>query len=95
MAAFIRCHGSIKQMERWFGVSYPTIKNRLRRISEVLPLAQHLTNDEDAARDAGADSARAAAPDQLAADAPDSPLQRLAQGEITVVEAAAALRSRR
>lgn len=34
VAAFIRSHGSIKQMEQLFGVSYPTIKNRLNRISE-------------------------------------------------------------
>lgn len=32
VAAFVRCHGSIKQMERYFNVSYPTIKNRLNRI---------------------------------------------------------------
>ena len=32
MAAFVRCHGSIKQMEKYFGVSYPTIKNRLNKI---------------------------------------------------------------
>ena len=32
VAAFVRCHGSIKQMEQYFGVSYPTIKNRLNRI---------------------------------------------------------------
>ena len=36
VAAFIRGHGSIKQMEQLFGVSYPTIKNRLNRISEQL-----------------------------------------------------------
>ena len=30
---FVRCHGSIKHMEKAFGVSYPTIKNRLNRIS--------------------------------------------------------------
>jgi len=35
-AAFIRSHGSIKQMEQLFGVSYPTIKNRLNRIGEQL-----------------------------------------------------------
>jgi hypothetical protein len=35
-AAFIRSHGSIKQMEHLFGVSYPTIKNRLNRIGEQL-----------------------------------------------------------
>ncbi|MBN2416304.1 DUF2089 domain-containing protein [bacterium] len=37
-AAFIRTHGSIKQMEVLFGVSYPTIKNRLNRISGQLRL---------------------------------------------------------
>jgi len=31
--AFIRCHGSIKEMEKIFGVSYPTIKSRLNRIA--------------------------------------------------------------
>ena len=31
--AFIRTHGSIKEMEQLFGVSYPTIKNRLNRIA--------------------------------------------------------------
>lgn len=36
VAAFVRCHGSIKEMERLFGVSYPTIKSRLNRISERL-----------------------------------------------------------
>ncbi|MHB0937292.1 MAG: DUF2089 domain-containing protein [Armatimonadota bacterium] len=36
VAAFIRCHGNIRQMEAIFGVSYPTIKNRLNRIGEGL-----------------------------------------------------------
>jgi hypothetical protein len=36
VAAFVRSHGSIKEMERLFGVSYPTVKNRLNRISEKL-----------------------------------------------------------
>ncbi|MDP2360582.1 MAG: DUF2089 family protein [bacterium] len=36
IAAFVRSHGSIKQMEESFGLSYPTIKNRLRRLSEEL-----------------------------------------------------------
>src|SRR5438045_1202813 len=38
--AFVRCHGSIKQMEQYFGVSYPTIKNRLNRIGAQLPFAE-------------------------------------------------------
>ena len=40
VAAFVRCHGSIKQMERMFGVSYPTIKNRLNRIAEQLEFVE-------------------------------------------------------
>ena len=31
--AFVRSHGSIKEMEEMFGISYPTVKNRLNRIS--------------------------------------------------------------
>src|SRR4029450_3415114 len=38
--AFVRCHGSIKQMEKFFGVSYPTIKNRLNRIAALLPFVE-------------------------------------------------------
>ena len=45
VAAFIRCHGSIKQMEKFFGVSYPTIKNRLNRIGAVLPFAEITPGD--------------------------------------------------
>src|SRR5262245_29613548 len=40
VAAFVRSHGSIKQMEKYFGVSYPTIKNRLNRIGARLPFAE-------------------------------------------------------
>ena len=36
VAAFIRCHGSIRDMEKYFGVSYPTIKSRLNRIGQQL-----------------------------------------------------------
>ncbi|MBL8026279.1 MAG: DUF2089 domain-containing protein [Fibrobacteres bacterium] len=38
VAHFIRTHGSIKEMEQAFGVSYPTIKNRLNKIAEQLSL---------------------------------------------------------
>ena len=40
VAAFVRSHGSIKQMEQSFGVSYPTIKNRLNRLSAQLPFVE-------------------------------------------------------
>lgn len=36
VTAFIRSHGSIKEMEQTFGVSYPTIKARLARIADSL-----------------------------------------------------------
>ena len=34
--AFLRHHGSIKKMEEVFGVSYPTVKNRLNSITRQL-----------------------------------------------------------
>src|SRR5689334_24095122 len=40
VAAFVRCHGSIKQMEKFFGVSYPTIKNRLNKIGSQLSFVE-------------------------------------------------------
>src|SRR5437762_10219027 len=40
VAAFVRCHGSIKQMEKYFGVSYPTIKARLNRIGSQLSFVE-------------------------------------------------------
>ena len=40
VTAFVRCHGSIKEMERIFGVSYPTIKSRLNRIAQMLDFVE-------------------------------------------------------
>lgn len=40
IAAFIRAHGSIKEMERVFGVSYPTVKARLSRIAQKLEFVE-------------------------------------------------------
>jgi len=40
VAAFVCSHGSIKQMEKQFGVSYPTIKSRLNRISRQLDFVE-------------------------------------------------------
>ena len=38
--AFLRSHGSIKEMEQTFGVSYPTIKARLNRIAGQLEFVE-------------------------------------------------------
>ena len=40
IVAFLRSHGSIKDMEQTFGVSYPTIKARLNRISGQLQFVE-------------------------------------------------------
>ena len=40
VSEFVRSHGSIKDMEKAFGVSYPTVKNRLNRIVEQLQLVE-------------------------------------------------------
>lgn len=40
VAAFVRAHGSIKEMEQVFGVSYPTVKARLNRIAQKLELVE-------------------------------------------------------
>lgn len=40
ITAFIKCHGSIKEMESLFGISYPTVKNRLNRIAGQLEFVE-------------------------------------------------------
>jgi len=40
ITAFVRSHGSIKEMEQIFGVSYPTIKSRLTRIANSLKFVE-------------------------------------------------------
>src|SRR6476620_2418268 len=40
VAAFVKSHGSIKEMEQVFGVSYPTVKARLNRIAAMLEMVE-------------------------------------------------------
>lgn len=40
VVAFIRSHGTIKEMEQTFGVSYPTIKSRLNRLGNALEFVE-------------------------------------------------------
>lgn len=75
-AAFIQAHGSIKEMERLFGVSYPTIKNRLNKIASQLNLVEiELVGQFEEEQVAGNDT-----------------LDRLERGEITAKEAIELLR---
>jgi hypothetical protein len=48
ITAFVRSHGSIKEMERIFGVSYPTIKARLTRIADSLEFVETNPNPSKA-----------------------------------------------
>jgi hypothetical protein len=38
--AFVGAHGSIKDMERYFGISYPTVKNRLDKLAAQLRMVE-------------------------------------------------------
>ena len=38
--AFIGAHGSIKDMERLFGISYPTVKHRLEKLALKLKMVE-------------------------------------------------------
>jgi hypothetical protein len=78
VAAFVRCHGSIKQMEKYFGVSYPTIKNRLNKIGSQLSFVE-------IEQGATADS-----PAPTRADV----LDRVSRGELTVAQALEQLKER-
>jgi hypothetical protein len=38
--AFIKSSGSIKDMEQMFGISYPTVKNRINKIAQQLEFVE-------------------------------------------------------
>ena len=71
VAAFVRCHGSIKQMEKYFGVSYPTIKNRLNKIGSQLSFVEIEQGPEP----------------ESAAPSRSEVLDRVSRGELTVPQA--------
>ncbi len=76
VTAFIRSHGSIKEMEQIFGVSYPTIKSRLNRIAGQLEFIE--TNPAPT----GA---------EVRTEVRTELLDRLGSGEISATEAIQAL----
>jgi hypothetical protein len=39
MQVFLRCRGSLKDVERELGISYPTVRNRLDQVLQALGLA--------------------------------------------------------
>ncbi len=38
--AFVGAHGSLKDMEHLFGISYPTVKNRIDRLASQLKMVE-------------------------------------------------------
>jgi hypothetical protein len=80
VSVFVRSHGSIKEMEKAFGISYPTVKNRLNRIAGQLGLVE-----------VAAAAPPAPAPQTTVAS--DDVLGMLERGEISAAEAARRLRS--
>lgn len=81
IAAFVKSHGSIKEMERLFGVSYPTIKGRLHRLSAAL--------DPELTVDTEPKNTQSPQDSQSRLDV----LDRLERGEISPQQAAEALKS--
>lgn len=45
--AFVGSHGSIKEMERQFNVSYPTVKNKLSALAKALGAEENDVNDHE------------------------------------------------
>ena len=78
VAAVVSCHGSIKQMEKYFGVSYPTIKNRLNKIGSQLSFVEIEQGSEGDP------------PPQTRSEV----LDRLSRGELTIAQALERLKER-
>ena len=72
VTAFVRCHGSIKEMERIFGVSYPTIKSRLNRIAQSLEFVETEVGPSQA---------------DIRKEIRDTIMERLKAGEISAADA--------
>jgi hypothetical protein len=74
---FLRCRGSIKEVEKALGISYPTVRNMLESALTALGL-----NDKSGT---GAAAAQREEKQDI--------LERLARGELSAEEAIAALRT--
>ena len=53
--AFVGCHGSLKDMERIFGISYPTVKNRLDKLADKLKMVESIPQTPPVEEQAKAD----------------------------------------
>ena len=46
LLTFLQCRGSLKEMEKRLGISYPTIKNRLEELISALDLEEQPPQEE-------------------------------------------------
>lgn len=81
LESFLRARGNLRELERELGLSYPTVRNRVEALVRALGLGEAATS---------ADAPAARAP--IDPDARRQVLERLARGELSAEEAAAALR---
>ncbi|MGD1820430.1 MAG: DUF2089 domain-containing protein [Pleomorphochaeta sp.] len=77
IAAFIKTHGSIKQMEQIFNISYPTVKNKLNELSKKLDNYEYDFNIEES----------------VDVDSVSNILDKIASGEMDVKQALKELKS--
>jgi len=80
--AFIRCEGTIKEMEKAFGVSYPTIKARLGKISAQMPMVEAIP-----AYDTVTEKEKSSTSSSKKKNEKESVIAALEKGEITAAEA--------
>lgn len=76
---FVRCEGTIKRVEKELGISYPTVRSRLRDV--IRALGYEVVSD------------LAAEDDHLSEEERSAVLDRLYKGEITSEEALELLRT--
>jgi len=86
LLTFVRCRGSIRDVERELGISYPTVCKRLDLVNELL--GHGAAGSATAVEEPGAVSAQATVRVNR-----DQVLDRLERGEISPAEAAALLRN--
>ena len=95
LESFLRSRGNLRDMERELSISYPTVRSRVEALVRALGFGPRADSDEaaDDAAAAGATGAGAGTPTPDINAARQSILERLGRHEMTVDEAAAAIRS--
>lgn len=89
LESFLRSRGNLREMERELGLSYPTVRGRVEGLVKVLGLGGPAANHEASDHQEDPGAANTTGPSANRREI----LERLARREISVQEAAGALRS--